>query len=733
MRNPIFKPAILAASIAVAFTGQVQAKEIEEVIVTAQKREQTLQDVPSAVSAITPDQISSFLSAGENIRAIAGRVPSLQVESSNGRQSPRFYIRGLGNYDFDVNAVQPVSLVYDDVALENSVLKSLPMFDVAQVEVLNGPQGTLFGRSTTAGVVKIDSVKPTYETEGYTKVSYGSRGTLAGEGAIGGGLSENVAARASIKYQERDAWIDNIADGESGDDFGGYDEFAYRLQFLFDVSEDLSVLTQFRGFHQDGDQPQIFYANGFELGREGLRSGFDYDEANHNFADSGFEADHFGTTIKVEAGLGEFNLTSITAYDEMTSSSGADVDGGVFVDGSSAQGEYDTLNPFVPFTLPWEVASRDSLDDHYQLSQELRLSRESESMFYQVGVYYFKEDVTIKSEDLLNDGSPLFPPSFLDQETTSAAVFGQLEYFVSDNLSVLGGLRYTSDDKEMQVGGGEAKVDDDYISWELALNYDVNEEWVVYARAATASRGPTSIGRFGNISEADTETITSIETGFKANLGRVRWNATVYSYTIEDQQLVATGGAANFNALVNADETEGYGFETDVTALLTDNLSLNFNMSYNKTEINDDSLSIEACGAALPARICTVTDNFREGTDNLAEIDGNPLPRAPEWLANISLSYEYPVESGRFHATTDWNYRSESNIFLYESVEFVAEERWIGGVRIGYENEANMYDISLVGRNITNEIVADGAIDFNNRVAFINEPRFIGVEVSKNF
>ena len=152
------KLALATAIAATVGTAAPAMAQLEEVIVTAQKREQSLQDVPASVSVISGESINDFVGSGENIRALSGRVPSLQVESSNGRQSPRFYIRGLGNTDFDVNANQPVSLIMDDVALENSVLKSLPLFDIARVEVLKGPQGTLFGRNTPAGVVKVDSV-----------------------------------------------------------------------------------------------------------------------------------------------------------------------------------------------------------------------------------------------------------------------------------------------------------------------------------------------------------------------------------------------------------------------------------------------------------------------------------------------------------------------------------------------------------------------------------------------
>ena len=144
---------------------------LEEIIVTAQKREQSLEDVPASVSAISGDSVNDYLGSAENIRALAGRVPSLQIESSNGRTQPRFYIRGLGNIDFDNNANQPVAMVFDDVALENNVLRSLPLYDIQRVEVLKGPQGSLFGRNTNAGLVKIDSVKPSFEYGGYAAVS----------------------------------------------------------------------------------------------------------------------------------------------------------------------------------------------------------------------------------------------------------------------------------------------------------------------------------------------------------------------------------------------------------------------------------------------------------------------------------------------------------------------------------------------------------------------------------
>ncbi|MCZ6827177.1 MAG: TonB-dependent receptor plug domain-containing protein, partial [Gammaproteobacteria bacterium] len=200
-------------------TATADQNVLPEIVVTAQKREQSLQEVPASVSVISGESANDYLGSAENIRALAGRVPSLQIESSNGRTQPRFYLRGQGNIDFDNNANQPVSMVFDDIALENNVLRSLPLFDIERIEVLKGPQGSLFGRNTNAGIFKIDSVKPSYERNGYAKIGFGSRGTVSTEFAAGDQIGEGIAARISLKYQERDDWIDNTVNGP-GDDFG---------------------------------------------------------------------------------------------------------------------------------------------------------------------------------------------------------------------------------------------------------------------------------------------------------------------------------------------------------------------------------------------------------------------------------------------------------------------------------------------------------------------------------
>ena len=176
-------------------TAEKEAATLDTVEVTAQRKVENIQDVPVSISSVSAEKLDVLGSGGNDVRFLSGRVPSLNIESSYGRAFPRFYIRGLGNTDFDLNASQPVSLVYDEVVQESPLLKGFPIFDLERIEVLRGPQGTLFGRNTPAGVVKFESAKPTQEFGGYGRVAYGTDNMWNFEGAIGGPLSERWSAR----------------------------------------------------------------------------------------------------------------------------------------------------------------------------------------------------------------------------------------------------------------------------------------------------------------------------------------------------------------------------------------------------------------------------------------------------------------------------------------------------------------------------------------------------------
>ncbi len=161
----------LAAALLASVSVPALAEPIETVVVTVERHAEDLQRVPESVATLSDDALASIFQSGQDIRALASRVPSLYAESSNGRVAPRFYIRGLGNTDFDLAASQPVSIIEDNIVLENIVLKSAPLYDIASVEIDRGPQGTLFGRNTTAGIIKFTTVKPNDVFDAYASAS----------------------------------------------------------------------------------------------------------------------------------------------------------------------------------------------------------------------------------------------------------------------------------------------------------------------------------------------------------------------------------------------------------------------------------------------------------------------------------------------------------------------------------------------------------------------------------
>lgn len=733
---------LLVLSLSTALANAQEAAESEvrtlaPVTVTATKRAEDLQDVPVSVTALDSEALALIAAGGDDLQFLSARVPSVIVESSFGRIFPRFYIRGLGNTDFDLNASQPVSLIYDEVVYENPLLKGFPVFDVEQVEVLRGPQGTLFGRNTPAGIVKFDSVKPGDELDAYARIAYSDPEQIQLEGAVGGPIMDGLSYRVSGLYQDREDWVDNAFTGEDNAT-GGYEDFAWRAQLLFEPSETpFTALFNIHGRDLEGGQ-QIFRANGVATGSNDLVAGFERDVI---FADaqpdSVLTLETLGVTTRMQydfdAGV---SLIYVFGWESVEAFSRGDVDGGagaVFLPTGS-----------VPGVIPFAAETADGIDNLDQFTHEIRLSNTEDARFnWTLGAYVFDEEVTISAfnYDTLAGGAP---NGFArqTQETEAYALFASVNYDVTDRLEIGAGLRYSDDSKDFvasrtvailpPAGPGTllpeqtVSVGDDDVSWDISANYALTDTTNAYARIAKGFRAPSIQGRllFGDvITTADSETLISYEAGVKSELfnNRVRTNLGVFYYEVEDQQLTAIGGAGNFNQLLNAENGEAYGFEAEVDAILTDFLTVSAGVSYNNTEIQDADLTTAPCGAP-----CTVLDPIDPVTGG-ALINGNSFPNAPEWIGNVVVNYRQPVGAGEVFATTDWAYKGETNFFLYESTEFTADGYWEGGLRVGYSQ--GPWSVAAFGRNITDEEAAIGAIDFNNLAIFTNPPRTLGVEL----
>jgi iron complex outermembrane receptor protein len=720
-------------------------KILEEITVTAQKREENIQEVPLSVTSFNAEQLLPLAEGAADVKFLSARVPSLLLESSFGRAFPRFYIRGLGNTDFDLNASQPVSMVVDEIVLENPIVKGMPIFDLQRVEVLRGPQGSLFGRNTPAGIVKFDTVKPSQETDGYARVSYGTYNTVDFQGAVGGRLSDTVSARVSGLFQSQSDWLDNTFTGEE-DALGGQQTWAGRLQLLWKPSDAFGALLNVHGWDLDGTA-RMFRANILRKGSNELVEGYEQGEiAQDGLNEQRITA--FGGSLKFDYDFGAATLTSVTGYEALDDMySRGDIDGGygaVFAP------------PSGPGLIPFPSESADGLPSLDQFTQELRIASHNKDGQWDwlLGFYYFDESLTAEtfSYNTLAPGNPQDGYAFQTQDATSWALFASVDLRPSDRWALKGGLRYTTDEKEFAaerpdptfqlptVRPIEVSTDADLVTWDVSATYKANDSVNVYTRVGTGFRAPSIQGRIlfcadfeggtnpatNCVSVADEEKIISGEIGIKAEIAqKLRLNLGTYLYQVDGQQIVAVGGQYNTATLLNADNSKGYGFEADLDWAPTARWLFTLGASYNHTEIDDANLAVAPCGGG-----CTVTSPIVGG---LARVDGNPLPHAPEWIFSGMIDYRQLFSNNSlFNASLDWYYHSDKSFFLYSSKEFVADAFELGA-RLGYTLPGGRFEIAAYGRNLTDEEVVQNGIDFNNLTGMTNEPRMIGIELTAKF
>ncbi|MDQ1922256.1 TonB-dependent receptor [Massilia pseudoviolaceinigra] len=724
-----------------------QAGQLETVIVTAQRRSENIKDVPMAITTLKGEKLDVLTSGGQDIRFLSGRSPSLNVESDYGRSFPRFYIRGQGNTDFDLNASQPVGLVVDDIVQESPMLKGFPVFDVEQVEVLRGPQGTLFGRNSPAGVIKFDSAKPQIgKSDGYATVGIGNYRARNFEGALNLPISDTVAARVSVQSQNRGDRVHNNRPGNGTKDFEGYHDDALRLQVLVKPTSAFSALFNVHARDMDGSAT-LFRANILKKGTNELVSGFNYGSYDSDGVNEQRLATE-GASMRLRLDLSGITLHSITGYESADFYSRADVDGGYGAVYAQPMGpSYANQAAFIPFV----VETADVLPKHRQFTQEFRAESVNKGPLQWIaGLFYFNEDIQIDSIsfDSLAPGNPQNPFFATQyQDTKSWAAFGSLNYTVSDKFKLRGGLRYTNDKKNFAARRVELTTAGPFgisnestnVSWDMSGTYALSADSNLFARVATGYRAPSMQGRLNGLADrpsfAEAEKALSYEAGIKQDLfnRRARLSASVFQYRVKDKQLTAGSGQINMNQLINADRVTGQGVELDFQANLSDALRMTLGGSFNDTEIKDSDLFVQTCGNEPNTKgVNGCTPTGAAGPFAYTQkLNGNPLPRAPKWQANFTLRYSVPVGDAEFFAYTDWAYRSTYNMFLYEAKEYKAKSLVEGGLRMGYKWDN--YEVAAFARNITDKVQSVGAIDFDNLTGIVNEPRTLGVQLKATF
>ncbi|NIJ06530.1 iron complex outermembrane receptor protein [Sphingomonas vulcanisoli] len=736
------------------------------IVVTAQRRTENAITVPIAVSVLRTEQLHDYQAAGsDTLLSLSGKVPSLYVETSTGRIFPRFYIRGLGNIDFYLGASQPVEIVMDDVVEEHVVLKSNPAFDIAQVEVLKGPQGSLFGRNTTAGIVKFDTIQPSATWQGQASASYGTKNSVDVDAGVGGPLTKDgsISFRLSGLYQHRDNWIRNTYTGPSDDGttagkLNGFNERDVRLQVLAKPSDAFSIRVS--GHYRDYDGfASIFYRGSIIQGTSQVPNGFNrgvvqYDEAQNN--PQAYKT--HGASVKAAYDLGDATITSITAWEHLSGYSRGDTDGGAAINFPLGG---------VPFGYGESQGRVRGLD---QWTQELRVSSPDTGPFkWQFGGMYFSQrdrtEFDQRSYFLTSNifGTAPNPNNFvlLHNVNTSWAGFGQASYQLTDKLTLTGGVRVTKDTKSTDLllhpnvaalavpatapnssySCGTAfycRLSSTKPSFDASLLYRVDPNVSLYARVARGFRGPTVQGRsavFGSAyTTATSETNTSWEAGVKtaALNNAVHFNVAGFYYTVKNIQL--NGNDSNGNGvLFNGNKGVGYGAEAELQARPTSRLSFTAGFSWLHTEIKDRNVFVQAGAAGGVLAETVLNPTVRLGNNYYAQINGNPFPNAPQYNVNLSGRYDLPLDDrSKLFIAGDFNMQGKTYYTLYKTIEYRSNGNYELGGKIGYA--FSKYEVAAFVRNLTNEKNLIDVIDTNNyRAGIYNDPRIFGVMVSGSF
>lgn len=715
--------------------------QLDDVIVTAQRRSDNIRDVPISMSAVDGKAVAQLMAGGEDIRVLAGRVPNLNVESTFGRVFPRFYIRGLGNSDFTLNSTATVSLYYDDVILENQVLRGMPAFDLERIEVLRGPQGTLYGRNSTAGAVKLISKRPTEDVEGYARVSYGRFNTTNVESAVGGALVKDVlSGRVSILYQRQSGSVENIV---TGNKLGGYSDVAGRAQLLFTPNERFSALLQFNARSLNGTSTlfngkqvdPVYGALPFQKLKIALESDRQSDQ----------EANQYGLTLNATYDLGGVDLTSILSWQSGNLFTVGDIDG------SPRQALINTSR----------------INDLDQVTEELRLASNGGGPFtWQAGLYYFHESLGYSNETVNNtfktpDGNPGFGAyQFAHQTSSSYAAFGQASYKIADALTLAAGIRYTRDRIRLSqdtafftpnpadlsadpsfsapfyAGGARgpfpvtqprlsaARESSGRFTWDGSATYVLTPSVNLYARVARGYHSGVITGQamFSPIETAGPETVTSYEAGLKSEFfdRRVRLNLTGFHYVYKDQQLpvfIRDGSGSDIIRLINAPGGRGTGFEGDIQVKLNSYVSVGGQIGYVDTHLHGR----------------TLVQDPRSGTGQI-DIDGRPFPFAPKVTAGLNADARYPLNAhSELFASTDWSYRSSQEFALtsFLQPQFHGGGFWEGGVRAGLRTD-NL-ELAFWSRNVASSTGFTSALNVNGLAYVFNAPRTYGVEAALRF
>lgn len=707
---------------------------LDTVIVTAQKREQSAQDVSVAVSAFSGDALEELgYEAGLEINQ---QVPNMNFFAIFGEaSSPSISMRGISLVNFSDSWESPVSIYVDEVYRGNPAGSAIQLFDLERVEVLRGPQGTLFGRNATGGLVQYITAAPTDEFEAHASVQVGSYSQRIFEGAVSGALADGVRARLAVKVNQDDGW--QVNNGDSINDYGvpvntskklnETNNYGFRGKLEFDIGATSELLLDVHGSSADQQSVGFAHMGYLDFNADGsisdqrcsvarihrgectsntfattgiIQAGGDFNPEDVSSSIGGAdgiktEIDTFGAYARFIADFEAFTLTSVTAYESLEKLLEDDGDG--VSAGPNLDPEGNTFDVFF---------DEEYTADAEQITQELRLNGNTDRTQWVAGVYLYDDVRELTTQNPADEefdaaadiGFAHFEDVTLD--TQSWAIFGQMEYDLSNALTLITGLRYTDEEREFDylrdpTYYGESltvqdSLSEDALTGRLGLDYRPDDSTLIYGSVSTGHRTGGYSASYNNQPESfepvSKEEITNFEVGWKKTFAdnRARFNTAAFIYELEGFQAQLFENVSTGNVILNAGDLTGMGLEAELNYRVTNNFEVRAGLGLLDTELDSDRSTIVA--------------------GDVLALDGNELPSAPAVSYNLLARY-YQMLSGGSELAFQLDYSWQDEHFLQvENDAFSRHPDYgIANAKITWHSADRNWSVSGFVKNLTDE------------------------------
>lgn len=724
---------LLALSVAAALPAVAQTQDrrsapvLEEVVVTAEHREASLQDTQISLSALPADELQELgISNGAEIGHI---VPNVTItELISGRSGYAVTMRGIGQNESLLTFDPAVGLYIDDVLISKSTGSMMDVLDMERMEVLRGPQGTLYGRNTMGGTVNIVTKKPSDEFDGDLKATFGRYNQRDLRGALNVPLADAdsqigpISMKISAATLNRDGLLKNVYENRVQDELATRNRDVAMLQLLWQPTDRLEVMYSYDITRID-EIPDMLLPTVANLNRPAGPIVLPYLEdpdkrprnvevGDYSFADT--EAD--GHSLRFNYDVSDsLTFKSITAYRSMENTSASDTDG-----------------------TPVEVTGTEDAQSYDFFSQEFRLvgAALDDRLDYTVGLFYMDESGDVDAGTIINGNLSRAVAEF---DNMNWALYGQTTYALTDKLKLTGGIRYTEEERDMTkinvpTSGipqlfPKASGSYDNISPMVSVGYDWNEDVMTYIKVSTGFQSGGFNSRDSTVADFlrgfDEETLIAYEAGIKSSLGdRVRLNAAIWFSDYDDKRVNMFNPETLASVVRNAGVVEIYGAEVELLAQLSDHWQVGVNYGYAKPEYK----KYDAPSPTNPSQILDLSKT-------------TSFPYTPEHDANVNLRYEYPLGFALLNARVDWSYKDEMN-FLAALPERNSQEAYdLWNARLSLNDIAGPGDttlrVSAWVKNLTDEaywnqgVASFTGLGFDKNI--YGEPRTYGVDFTFDF